>query len=71
MNCPIFYPSVWQLRSCPKCGGDRNLEITIEGLNLVCIQCGHRTDATPAPIPVRGRPIKSKFKRENISAVIR
>ena len=71
MNCPMFFSGVWQLRSCPKCGGDRNLEITIESVDLVCIQCGHRTDVTPAPMPVRGRPVKSKFKREAIPAITR
>lgn len=64
MNCPIFQSSVWQLRSCPKCGGDRNLEITVESLDLVCVQCGHRTDATPSRMPVRGRPFKSKFMQQ-------
>jgi hypothetical protein len=60
----MFNPSIWQLKSCPKCGGDRCLEITGESLDLVCLQCGQRTEATPSPLPVRGRPVKSKFKRE-------
>ncbi len=62
MNQTIIKPWIWQLRSCPKCGGDRCLEITAESLDLVCLQCGHRTDAIPGPLPVRGRPFKSKFK---------
>lgn len=64
MNHNVSNPWVWQLKSCPRCGGDRSLEITIESLDLVCLQCGHRTDAVPAPLPVRGRPIKTKFKKE-------
>lgn len=64
MSYSLYNPSLWQLKSCPKCGGDRSLEITMDSLDLVCLQCGHRTDAVPAPLPVRGRPVKMKFKKE-------
>ena len=55
---------IWQLRSCPKCRGDRYLDISIEDMELVCVQCGHRVNAVPGSIPVRGRPFKSKFKQQ-------
>ncbi len=69
MEAVMFNPWIWQLRSCPKCGGDRCLEITVESLDLVCLQCGHRTNTTPEPLPVRGRPLKSKFKRGDKMAI--
>ena len=36
------------LKACSRCGGDMMNEEVLDGAELVCLQCGHRTFA-PSP----------------------
>jgi NADH pyrophosphatase NudC (nudix superfamily) len=40
-----------QTKSCPRCGGDMLREEVLGEVEMVCLQCGHRT--YPAPQPLR------------------
>lgn len=37
------------LKACARCGGDLIPEELLGDIDLVCLQCGHRTSAPAAP----------------------
>ena len=37
------------LKACARCGGDLIPEELLGDIDLVCLQCGHRTSAPTAP----------------------
>jgi hypothetical protein len=54
------------LKSCARCGGDLFAEDVLGEVELVCLQCGHRTSA---PIEqVVQYPIKRRRAPEKIAA---
>jgi hypothetical protein len=39
-----------KLKACSRCGGDLIPEELLGDIDLVCLQCGHRTPAPAAPV---------------------
>ena len=44
------------LKSCPRCHGDMMEERMLGELELVCLQCGHRSYPQPAAVRLTARP---------------
>jgi len=44
------------LKSCPRCRGDMMEERMLGELELVCLQCGHRSYPQPAAARLTARP---------------
>ena len=44
------------LKSCPRCRGDMMEERMLGELELVCLQCGHRSYPQPAAVRLTARP---------------
>jgi Zn ribbon nucleic-acid-binding protein len=42
-------------KSCPRCNGDMMEEELLGEVEMVCIQCGHRTYAAPQPLKLATR----------------
>jgi hypothetical protein len=57
------------LKRCPRCRGDLQLQLGLDGADWSCVQCGHVAGAAspgaaaPVPIPVRSVAMTAEQRR--------
>jgi hypothetical protein len=52
-----------EIKGCTRCGGDEVVEQLHGEAELVCLQCGHRRDASARPVSLR-RAVRGRANRQ-------